>query len=190
MSDSQEIPWTDNPNAPKVPYYLYIEEKAYFAGILIASILYGLYEAAPPYVLLTVLNLSVRLILGILIVLFSQCITGLLNPANRRREAIKRGLVSYTVVMFLVATVLTGMGLNLGSISFIDNREFPGIDGVVAPGPLGYQVLINSSALRIVPSFMFLLNYWLADGLLVSPSFNLPPTSSVSNALSSYIVAT
>ena len=99
--------------------------------------------------------------------LVSQCMIGLLNPVNRRREAIKWELVSYTVVMFVVATVLTGMGLNLGSISFIDNREFPGVEGVVAPGPLGYQVLINSSALRIVPSFMFLLNYWLADGLLV-----------------------
>jgi len=123
-------------------------------------------------------------------VLFSQCVTGLLNPANRRRGAVKWGLVSYTLVMFLVATVLTGMGLNLGSISFIDNREFPGVDGVVAPGPLGYQVLINSSALRIVPSFMFLLNYWLADGLLVGSLPNLVPTRSVSNALSSSIVAT
>lgn len=48
MSGSQESPWTDNPNAPKVPYYLYIEEKAYFAGILVASILYGSCQAVPP----------------------------------------------------------------------------------------------------------------------------------------------
>ena len=141
-------------------------------------------------VCITILNLFVRLALGILIVLFSQCMTGLLNPVNRRREAVKWGLVFYTVVMFSIATVLTGMGLNLGSISFIDNREFPGVDGVVAPGPLGYQVLINSSALRIVPSFMFLLNYWLAGGLLVGSLFNLIPTRSVTNALSSSIVAT
>jgi len=46
MSDSQETPWIDNPNAPKVPHWLYIEEKAYFAGIIIASILYGSYKAA------------------------------------------------------------------------------------------------------------------------------------------------
>ena len=135
------------------------------------------------YLHLTVFNVFARFVLGILIVLFFQCMIGLLNSVNRRRQAVKWGLVSYTVVMFVVATVLTGMGLNLGSLSFIDNREFPGVEGVVAPGPLGYQVLINSTALRIVPSFMFLLNYWLADGLLVSSLLILHPLAWVSNPL-------
>jgi len=41
MFDLQEGPWSDNPNAPKIPYNLYVEEKADFAGILISSMLYG-----------------------------------------------------------------------------------------------------------------------------------------------------
>jgi len=144
MSDSQERPWSDNPNAPKIPYYLYFEEKADFAGVLIGSILYG-----------------------ILVVLFFQCMAALLNPANRKRDGIKWGLVSYTAVMFSFATVLTGMELDIRSISFIDNREFPGADGVAPPGPLGYQSFIWSGALTLVPDLMFILNKWLADALLV-----------------------
>ena len=59
------------------------------------------------------------------------------------------------------------MNLNIQSISYIDNREFPGNDAL-PPGPLGYQYLIYSKAITIVPNLMFLLNNWLADGLLVS----------------------
>jgi hypothetical protein len=123
---------------------------------------------------LSMLSPLIRFISGILVVLFFQCMIVLFNPANRRREGTKWGLVSYTVIMFLFATVLTAMGLNLGSISFIDNREYPGVEGEggVAPGPLGYQVLIHPTALSVVPSVMFLLNYWLADGLLVSSLTN------------------
>ena len=47
MSNIQRKPWSDNPNAPKIPYDLYYAEKAYFAGILIASILYGVYMRDP-----------------------------------------------------------------------------------------------------------------------------------------------
>ena len=45
MSDAQDKPWSDNPNAPQIPYYLYFEEKADFAGVLIGSILYGMHNA-------------------------------------------------------------------------------------------------------------------------------------------------
>jgi len=48
MSDSQEQPWSDNPNAPKIPYDLYFGEKATFAGILIGSMFYGTYKTFPP----------------------------------------------------------------------------------------------------------------------------------------------
>jgi len=49
MSDSQDKPWSDNPNAPQIPYYLYFEEKADFAGVLIGSILYGMHGATPDH---------------------------------------------------------------------------------------------------------------------------------------------
>ena len=113
-------------------------------------------------------NLFVWLILGTLIVLFFQCMVALFNPINQRSAGVKWGLVSYTVTMFSIATVLTGMALNLESISHIDNREYPGIEGEFFPGPIGYQLSIWSGVLVIPPRLMFLLNNWLSDGLLVS----------------------
>jgi len=57
--------------------------------------------------------------------------TTLFNPANRRRDGIKWGLVSYTVLLFSLVTVHTTMQLDIQSISFINNREFPGVKGIV-----------------------------------------------------------
>ena len=123
------------------------------------------------------LNLLVLSITGIIIMLFFQCIASLFNPANRRRGRIKWGPVSYTVAMFSFATVLTGMGIQIGSISLVDNREFPGVEGELPPGPLGYQDLIRPTAITIIPNFTFFLSNWLADGLLVSSSFDLVSSS-------------
>ena len=47
MSDSQLKQWSDNPNALKIPYSQYFEEKVYFAGVLLSSILYGTGRARP-----------------------------------------------------------------------------------------------------------------------------------------------
>ena len=41
MSDSQDQPWSNNPYAPKIPRYLYVQEKANLAGCLLSAILYG-----------------------------------------------------------------------------------------------------------------------------------------------------
>ena len=122
---------------------------------------------------LSVLN---SFILGVLVMLFFQCMASLLSPANRKREGIKWGLVSYTVIMFLCATVVIGTANNIASISFIDNREFPGVVGVAPPGPLGYQQTICSGAAGIAPGLVSSLSYWLADGLLVGRLFDLAPT--------------
>ena len=168
MSESQEPPWSNNPNAPKIPYSLYLEEKADFAGMLIASVLYGTYKMSYAHACIAV-SLFVRFVPGILIVLFFQCIVALFNPINRKGAGVKWGLVSYTMTMFSIATVLTGMALNLESISHIDNREFPGVKGEFSPGPIGYQLSIWSGVLVIPPRLMFLLNNWLSDGLLVGP---------------------
>ena len=123
--------------------------------------------------------------------LFCQCMAGLFNPANHRRERVKWGLVCYTGLVFAVATVITGTGLNLGSISFVDNRDYPGSGDEIAPGPIGYQISIYQTALSLVPSLMFFLNYWLADGLLVGSLLGLRPPIYVSDTSpSSSIVAT
>ena len=170
MSDSQEQPWSNNPNAPNISRRLYFDEKAYFAGLLISSILYGRPNA--PYYLracLSVLTSFVLIILGIIIVLFFQCITGLFNPIHHKGERIKWGLVSYTVVTFLIVTVGTTTNLGSQSVSYVDNRDFPGIEGRAPPGPFTYQVFTTTSVLSIISSVSFPLNNWLADGLLVSP---------------------
>ena len=100
--------------------------------------------------------------------LFFKCIAALVNPVYRRGEPIEWGLVSYTVVMFSVVTVKTAIDLHIQSISHIDHREFPGIEGTIFPGPIGYQLLVSHEALAILSDVMFFLNAWLADGLLVS----------------------
>lgn len=106
---------------------------------------------------------------GIVIVLFFQCVATLLDPANRRKEGIKRwGLIAYTVVMFSFVTVYTAMSSDILSISFIDNRQFPGVGDTLPPGPVGYEYSIYSKAISLVPNIMFLFNNWLADGLLAS----------------------
>lgn len=110
-------------------------------------------------------------ILGIAVVLFFRCMSALLNPINRTNGdgSIKWLFVAHTAAMFSIVTVYTGMYLNLQSISFIDNREYAGSDGGLPPGPIGYQHLIYNKPISFSPHIMFMLNTWLADGLLVSP---------------------
>ena len=95
----------------------------------------------------------------------------LLNPVDPTKGGIKWGVVAHTVAMFTSATVYTALNLDLQSVSSIDNRGFPG-DGVLFPGPLGYQFFVNSKPITIVPDFLIFLNGWLADGLWVSPVLN------------------
>lgn len=104
--------------------------------------------------------------IGVVVVLFFQCMGILLSSAYRARKGVRWGLVIYTVVSFLFVTMFTTLNLDIQSISYINNREFPGNDELPL-GPLGYQYLIYSKAITIVTNLMFLLNNWLADGLLV-----------------------
>jgi len=109
-----------------------------------------------------------------LIVLFFQCIAALLSPANRKREGIKWELVSYTVVVFSFATVSTAIKFNTQSDSFIDNREFTDSDGTLL-GPLGYESTTHLTVLGTTTNLVFVLNNWLADGLLVSRLLDTAP---------------
>ena len=89
--------------------------------------------------------------------IFFKCMAALFNPVHRRGEGIKWGLVTYTVIMFSFVTVITAMNLGILSTSYIDNCEFPGVEGLLSPGPLGYQGSISPSVLNIVPNVMFVL---------------------------------
>jgi len=107
-------------------------------------------------------------------VLFLKCVAALFSPVYRRPgEGIKWGYVSYTVVMFSLATVVTAMNLHTQAISYIDNRNFPGVEGGLPPGPYGYLQSIYFKVTKVIPDVAFLLNNWLSEGLLVSSSFDV-----------------
>jgi len=136
-------PWSNNPNAPQITDEGYFFEKAYFAGALLNAIFYG-----------------------VVVVLFFRCMSALLDPVNRINRGIRWPLVAHTLAMFSFATVYTGMYLNLQSISFVDNPLYPGDDGL-RPGPLGYEEFIYNLPISYVAHIAFMLNTWLADGLLL-----------------------
>ena len=75
----------------------------------------------------------------------------LFDPAHRRGENIKWGLVSYTVIVFLLATAFTAM--SLGSQIPVFSAW---IEHELARHPI-----------PPIHDIMLLLNYWLADALLV-----------------------
>jgi hypothetical protein len=117
-----------------------------------------------------VLTLSVRLgILGIVVILFFQCMSALLHPVYRTNKGIKWGLVAHTLTMFSFLTIGFAINRNVFSNSYIDSREFPGANGLF-PGPIGYQAFANSThkVTSIISTILFPFNQWLADGLLVS----------------------
>lgn len=143
MSGSPEGPWSNNPNAPQIPYVLYVAEKSLLAGLILGAVFYG-----------------------VVIVLFIQCIVALLNPADYSRRGIKWGLVAIVMAIFSCVTICTAINLDFLSKTFIDDRDFSAANAA-APGPLGYQFYVNSFAINVFSNFLFYLNNWLADGLLL-----------------------
>ena len=107
------------------------------------------------------LTSPVRVILGIVVIVFFKSMAALFDPDHRRGETVKWGIVSYTVAMFSLVTVGTAAQFGVQSISYIDNREYRG-------GPLGYQLVIYSEAIDVIQNITFSLSVWLADGFLVS----------------------
>lgn len=93
--------------------------------------------------------------------------SALLSRANRKTGAIRLGLIAHTVAMFSFVTIYVTVDFHILSISHIDNRAFPGGDGL-PPGPVGYRLFLYSKPIGMIIQVMFLLNNWLANGLLVS----------------------
>ena len=77
-------------------------------------------------------------------------------------------LVAHTGAMFTFQTMIIAIEFHFQSISYIDNRGSPAIDGTSYAGPLAYMYLNGNNRINTVPSTAFLLNNLLADGLLVS----------------------
>ena len=105
-----------------------------------------------------------------IIVLYFQTVAALVSPVHRKGKTVKWGLIVYSTVMFGLATTYTAMNVRLQQLSYIDNREFPGISNVIPPGPIGWTIFMYSKPLVIVPNVCFIIASWLADGLLVSIS--------------------
>ena len=97
---------------------------------------------------------------------------GLFNPIHCRGERVKWGLVSYVTVMFSLLTALPVISSAVFSISYINNRRFAGVVGLLPPGPVGYMSFISSTAISFLPDALAIMNSWLADGLLVSSLFD------------------
>ena len=72
--------------------------------------------------------------------------------------------------MFSLVTVHIATNSHVLSISYIDNRDFP---GKLNPGPYGYQGDISYRAINVIPRAALCLNNWSADGLLVSRLFDV-----------------
>lgn len=188
MSSSLKKPWSSNPNAPQILYEQYFAEKVWLVGNLIGAIFYGaqIHVSIPSN-----LTPSVRsIILGIVIILFFQCMGALLNPIDRTRRDIKWGLVAHTAAMFLVLTLDAALSLDISSFSYVDNRGFRDTNRKIPPGPYGYQFSIYSDAISIIPNVMLFLNTCLADGFLVSSVPNQYTHVSYPSHSCRFIVAT
>ena len=164
MPGSSKTPRYDNPIAPGIPPEVYPYEKAKLAGVISCAIFYGTSADTTTYPY----SPHIRSICysGFVIILFFQCMGALFDPVNRARGGIRPLLVAHTVVMFLFGTIYTAANLSILSVSYVNNRGFPGIDELPT-GPLGYQYFAYTKATGVISTSMFLLNNWLADGLLV-----------------------
>lgn len=143
MSDSPEQPWSDNPNAPKIPLRLHLSEKGNFTAAPICAVLYG-----------------------IATIIFFQCMGALLDPARRKQEGIRWPFLAHTVAMFLLLTTFVVTVLCQETASYIDNRGFAGL-GSLPPGPIGYWRSTTARAPTVISYLPPVLNGWLADGLLL-----------------------
>jgi hypothetical protein len=92
----------------------------------------------------------------------------LLGPVNRVRGGIKWSFVAHTLVMFSIVSISTVLDLDVQSISYIDNRKFPGFDDGLPRGPVGYQLFIWLEPISQLNNLPLFVNGLFADGLLVS----------------------
>jgi hypothetical protein len=98
--------------------------------------------------------------------------SALLDPVHHTTKGVKWGLVAHTVTMFSATTIGFAISRNIFSSSFIDGREFHGVEGYPS-GPMRYQAFdLNREAVIDVADLMFPLSQWIADGLLVSSASN------------------
>ena len=134
-------------------------------------------------------RVSSVVILGIVVALFFQCMSALLNPVNHPRGGTKWGLAAYAAAMFSLATICVAIENHTELIAYIDDREFPGTD-TLPPGPIGYQGTTYFTVFQVVQACTFILNSSLVDGILASSASNSLFQAPDTCITASYIVAT
>ena len=107
--------------------------------------------------------------IGIVVILFCQCMIALFAHAGKRLNWI---LVAHTVAMFSLVTIYTATSLNIQSFYYVDERENFNIRDILTYGPLYVYLAYTVKSIDLVPTVAFILNGWLADGLLVSHTPN------------------
>ena len=163
MSNPSHVTWSDNQNPPQISYYLRRCEILEVIGGAIGAILYGTLTHKP-----TCLCSPCYFTLGVVIALFFECMTALLNPDNRMRRRVKWVFVIHTVGLFLSITISSAIEGIQRSNAYVDNREYPGVNNVFSSGPFGYLDVSSTSTVGTIEYAAFPLNQWLTDGLLVS----------------------
>ena len=98
--------------------------------------------------------------LGMLLLLFIQCCHVLLRK-DPSRDSRRWALFTYTLAIFILATLALGSSLKWNELAFIDQRAYPG-------GPSAFYKAYFSYWVTMFSSSCFIVLNWMADGLLVS----------------------
>jgi len=102
------------------------------------------------------------------IVLYLECAVAISKPPINRRMGRRWGLLAYTTFLLILGTIYTVCNLRVRQLSYIDNREFPGKEPTLPPGPIGYTLFSQSKPTSMLAAGSFAMANWMADGLLVS----------------------
>lgn len=129
-------------------------ERALLAGAGIGNIAYGATIA-----LASCDVINEPLITGIHIVLFLMCFATLWKGRVRSSKS-TYGMLIYISSLFILGTIGNASQMRIVQEAYIDNRNYPG-------GPGAYDVYDGSVLTNVLGTAAYIINAWLADGLLV-----------------------
>lgn len=105
---------------------------------------------------------SHRSLLGVQLTIFTQCILILHSDNSGRRNA--KWLMAYSCAIFLLATFGLAGNIKFIQMCYIDYRNYPG-------GPNAFTLNFYSTFVNMFGTSAYVVMNWLADGLMVRPSF-------------------
>ncbi|KAJ7744019.1 hypothetical protein DFH07DRAFT_978699 [Mycena maculata] len=93
-------------------------------------------------------------------ILFTITVQTLLMFLRRGRNQIPWGLVTYSVFMFILASIGLGGNAKFNEMTFIDDRNIPG-------GPNAFTEEFFTTPVNLMAFVAYILMSWLADGLVL-----------------------